>query len=305
MQQNDLEQQPPPILTIIVPVRNMENRLENLFSWVPTANQLGFQIITVCNGCTDKTKSEIDEFSLQNSLTNLTVLETTEIGPGKARRHGLDFARGEYTVFWDSDDIAYPEKILKILPKMKNCDALIAGYSMTNQKTNRSINSFKVERDNDWISFSRNPGIWRCVFKTSSIKELNFCTSLMGEDQVFISNFLSNNPEIKFTDDLIYNYFIYNPNQLTSNKKNMKDLVYSALEIAKLLNKTPQRYLQISTVFYLRICLTGIKKGDKEVKLKMTLQLIRFLFGNQVSSLSQRRKLFIVICELTGIRYAY
>jgi glycosyltransferase involved in cell wall biosynthesis len=276
----------------------MANRLGRLFSWVPLANELGFQIIVICNSCIDQTKTEIEKFVLENKLTNVKVLENSEIGPGIARNYGLKYAVREFTVFWDSDDVGNPINLLRTLRELEGVDALIARYSVVTSSAKKITNLTSSNSRNNISNFSRNPGIWRCIFRTSSIQNVHFGSSRMGEDQTFIAEFLTSNPRIEFTELEIYQYFIGNPDQLTSNKKNIAGLIESSAEISRLLEITPAKYLYVTATFYLRQCLTGIKKGEIQVKVVMILNLLRLIFGLEGSGISSRRILKILKREI-------
>lgn len=281
----------------IVPIQNMANRLEKLFSWLPTADDLNIEVIVVCNACVDDTTSQIELFVRDRNLTNVKVVENFESGPGNARNYGLKLAEGNFTVFWDSDDIPNPSNLLELLPELEGVDALIAGYSLESSDDNQLDKTTSSMKQNDFHAFAMNPGIWRCVFRTLSIKNVYFGTSRMGEDQVFIANFLKKDPKLKFSDLEIYRYFVSNPHQLTSNKKNMRGLISSATEIKKILGSNPNEYATIVKTFFIRQCLTGIKRGEARVKVAMTIIFLRAIVGKKESRLVSFDDLKILILK--------
>ena len=66
-----------------------------------------FEVIISDDGSTDNTNSLVKSFQSSSNL-NLTYVEQENRGPGAARNHGLEYAKGDFIIFVDSD-VTMPE----------------------------------------------------------------------------------------------------------------------------------------------------------------------------------------------------
>ena len=92
----------PVMLSIIVPVYNVEAYLSKCLGSL--AKQVGFniEIIIVDDGSTDSSLQVCQLFALK--VSNVRVYAKANEGQGVARNYGIDLARGKYLIFVDSDD---------------------------------------------------------------------------------------------------------------------------------------------------------------------------------------------------------
>ena len=90
------------MISIIVPVYNMEKYLTQCVSSLINQNYKDVEIILVDDGSTDASPQMCDEFAKQDD--RIKVIHKTNGGQGSARNMGLDIANGEYISFIDSDD---------------------------------------------------------------------------------------------------------------------------------------------------------------------------------------------------------
>lgn len=90
------------LFTIIVPVYNVEQYLEECVTSLIMQNYDDYEIILVDDGSTDKSGKMCDDFALQNS--RIKVIHQENGGLSRARNTGILNSNGEYLVFVDSDD---------------------------------------------------------------------------------------------------------------------------------------------------------------------------------------------------------
>ena len=288
------------LVTVVVPIHNVEGKLENLLIWLPKAIELGFEVILVCNGCVDNSFKVLETFLKSCTNRKTKLLEIKEVGPGQARNEGLKISNGKFTVFWDADDLGNPSKLLEALNENGTSDLVIGAYSVTSAKKHVPRSKPQPLPPPDLNTFALNPGLWRCIFRTSSIKGIEFGMTRMGEDQVFISRFLATNPEIYFSKQNLYTYTIDYAGQLTSIKRYMRGLIESTGNIRDLIYSASTKYQKILIVFYLRQSMTGIKKGEIRVKAIMLANLIKFLLSKKSKGSSNREKFKLLFGIFSG-----
>jgi len=91
-----------PKISVIVPVYNVEKYLERCFKSLITQTLKDIEIIVVNDGSTDKSLNIINSFKDRDS--RLIVIDKENTGVSHCRNIAMDFAKGEYLAFVDSDD---------------------------------------------------------------------------------------------------------------------------------------------------------------------------------------------------------
>ena len=90
-------------LSIIIPVYNVEQYLQNCVQSVLTQTYQDLQVILVDDGSTDSSGILCDQLAQQDS--RMQVVHKTNGGLSDARNAGLKVATGDYVAFLDSDDV--------------------------------------------------------------------------------------------------------------------------------------------------------------------------------------------------------
>ncbi|MBW3078677.1 glycosyltransferase family 2 protein [Bifidobacterium simiiventris] len=91
-----------PKISIIVPVYNVENYIDDCVNSILSQGNHDIEIILVDDGSTDSSGDICDRIKNTNSL--VSVVHKTNGGLSSARNLGLKYAKGEYVFFVDSDD---------------------------------------------------------------------------------------------------------------------------------------------------------------------------------------------------------
>ena len=90
-------------LSIIIPVYNVEQYLQNCVQSVLTQTYRDLQVILVNDGSTDSSGVLCDQLAQQDS--RIQVVHKVNGGLSDARNAGLKVATGDYVAFLDSDDV--------------------------------------------------------------------------------------------------------------------------------------------------------------------------------------------------------
>ena len=101
-----------PLISVIIPVYNVEQYLEECVNSVLTQTYKNIEIILVDDGSTDSSGSMCDSFSSENK--NICVVHQKNGGLSAARNTGLSYAKGEYVYFLDSDDYIAEDALEKL-----------------------------------------------------------------------------------------------------------------------------------------------------------------------------------------------
>lgn len=90
------------LLSVIIPVYNMEKYLQRCVQSVLSAQIPQMQVILVDDGSTDASPAMCDKYAAEHS--NFVVVHQENGGLSAARNTGMKHANGEYIFFLDSDD---------------------------------------------------------------------------------------------------------------------------------------------------------------------------------------------------------
>ena len=107
-----------PIVSVIVPVYNVEKYLRETLDSVINQSLKDIEIICVDNNSKDKTLSILKEYASTDK--RFVIIEQNEnLKQGIARNIGVKIAKGEYVFFIDGDDIMQPYCLEKMYNRAK------------------------------------------------------------------------------------------------------------------------------------------------------------------------------------------
>lgn len=122
-----------PLISVIVPVYNVESYLHRCIDSVLSQTFMNFELILVDDGSPDKCPIICDEYVLQDNRVH--VIHQENGGLSAARNSGIDWAfensNSQWISFIDSDDWVHPQ-YLELLYKYaneENADASVCAYS--------------------------------------------------------------------------------------------------------------------------------------------------------------------------------
>ena len=117
-----------PLISIIIPVYNVENYLGRCFQSVQKQTYKNLEIILIDDGSTDASGKLCDQYKLHDQ--RVKVIHQKNGGLSNARNSGLKIAKGEYITFLDSDDLFgsndYLEELYKKIVDTKSDLAVCA-----------------------------------------------------------------------------------------------------------------------------------------------------------------------------------
>ncbi|MDD4384055.1 MAG: glycosyltransferase [Bacteroidales bacterium] len=203
-----------PKYSVIVPVFNRPDEVDDLLKSLAAQKEQNFEVIIVEDGSTIPCNEIVNRY---NSLLNITYYSKPNSGPGTTRNYGAQRANGDFFIFFDSDCIIPPEYFCEVESELKGnpVDAFggpdrahtsftpiqkAIGYSMTSFFTTGGIRGGK-ERLDKFYPRSFNMGISKEVFeKTGGFSKMRF-----GEDIDFSLRIL----EAGFTTRLFSKAFVF------------------------------------------------------------------------------------------------
>lgn len=186
-------------ISIIIPCHNLEQYIEKCLKSIYSLNFCGhtYEIICVCDSCTDNTEKIIKDFSYNHNFP-IKIITVNFERAGKSRNAGLDASCGKYIWFIDGDDwIIEPACLYLSFNAFDNWDC--------------SAVHFKFTTGNLYDGRFYNNTAWSYIFRRESLKDLRFGNTKVHEDDIFITEFLrrvvsQEIPKVYFLDKTVYFY---------------------------------------------------------------------------------------------------
>ena len=131
-----METQNQPLISVIVPVYNVEHYLSKCIKSIITQTYNNLEIIFINDGSTDQSLKLLNQWKKKDN--RIKVINQNNQGLSKARNTGIQISSGKYLTFIDSDDFVtkdYVEYLFNLL-KRHNFSSPLAICSLMNVYSN-------------------------------------------------------------------------------------------------------------------------------------------------------------------------
>lgn len=214
-------------LSVILTVYNSEKFLRKTIESILNQTYKNFELIIVNDGSTDSSENIIKSF--EDARIKYIFQENT--GVADARNKGLDFAKGDFITFHDSDDLSVPNRFELILKQFDNYNigAVHSDMLLINEMDNPIgyWQSKNIEKDKLLRYFIKigtpfnNPTI---IYKKETVGSNRFDTKLkIGEDTKFVLNVLRNSNTLHVAEPLL----LYRRHANNSTNNNNYDTLFA------------------------------------------------------------------------------
>lgn len=181
-----------PMVSIITPVYNLENVIEETVKSVLAQSFEDWELLLVEDCSQDGSVRKIQDFLEKSKDGRIRLLrQEKNSGAAKARNRGISEARGRYIAFLDGDDLWEPEKLEHQLRYMEEKDAAFCftGYEFADE-TGKGLGKIV-----------RVPG---CIDYKEALKNTTIFTSTVMFDTDKLSKEELEMPQIKSEDTALW-----------------------------------------------------------------------------------------------------
>ena len=277
----------------------MENYIKRCIQSIEEQIFKDFEVIFIDDGSPDKCPQICD--SICSKLSNYHVIHKTNEGLGYARNTGMQYAKGDYIVFIDSDDYIEKDMLETLndnLLKFDNPDICVFGYNVIDRKGHRISQSNTISKffKNDDISkfvlpkafcrSMRKPydeyGIgsaWGSVYKKEflNLNNIKFKSEreYLSEDLLYSIEVCTKASNVLFIDFKLYNYCL---NDASLSHSYRTDRLEKSIYLYECMNKIADannlsdeiKYRIIDNFFVnLIVCLKQEILSDQPFNIKM------------------------------------
>lgn len=242
-----------PKISVIIPVYNGACYIEKCLNSVLNQSLNDIEIIVVNDSSTDDTSKLLEKYNKQycEKFNILTLRENK--GAGFARNLGLDFVKGEYVAFIDSDDYIDSDYFEILYNSAVENDADIAVASILKHKA--LYNKYNVKYTKESIAFDIDQKInlcgdnkefffycWNKIYRTAFVKsnKISFMSISVYEDVQFAIQSLYYSNKVVSVIGTKYHY-IERSNSLIKSEDNngqkLQNLVFAYQYLQKFCRK--------------------------------------------------------------------
>ena len=225
-----------PLISVIVPVYNVEPYLKRCIESVLAQTFTDFELILIDDGSPDNSGEICDEYIKKDS--RIHVIHQDNGGLSAARNAGIDWAfeksDSQWLAFVDSDDWIHREMYEKLVSLIESYDSDIAQCEFINAPSE----DVKIQAEDEVIkTFTNIEGLnnlynnmyvstvvaWNKLYKTSLFKEIRYPNGKIHEDEGTTYKLIFNAKKIVYTNQKYY-YYRQTPNSITNAAFNKKRL---------------------------------------------------------------------------------
>ena len=221
-----------PLLSIIVPIYNVEQYLDRCIQSILNQTYQNLEIILVDDGATDCSGAIADSYAAKDK--RIKVFHKENGGLSDARNYGLEHVTGDYILFIDSDDFIVNimcERLITVASS-NNADIVSCNYYIYRGDDDISIHTLSVQDDKrnftgmDMLRyyllktepFDLNV-VWNKIFKLdlfNGVEPVRFPKGRVQEDNFTIFRLFLNANSIVTVNEPLY-YYVQRAGSIMAN----------------------------------------------------------------------------------------
>ena len=170
-------------LSIVMPVFNHTDDLKTMLNSILDNSYQDWELLAVDDGSDEETKETLKQYATQDRRIKIIQREREPKGAQTCRNTGFELARGEYIVFFDSDDYVAPyclEQRVKELSKHPELDFMVfrSGTFCDNafhQEPDKLNYGYQIYKDDIEAFCSRTLPfiVWNNIYRRTSLLKRN------------------------------------------------------------------------------------------------------------------------------------
>lgn len=289
-----------PLISIIVPVYNVEQYLRRCIDSLINQTLKEIEIILVDDGSTDSSGSICDEYEIKDN--RIRVIHKNNRGLSHSRNIGIDIAKGKYILFVDSDDFIHPQMIEILYNTIidNDADITICDFDRVYENTNVEFEKYENIQDINIYNniealnelYSKNVVkfviAWNKLYKRELFENLRYKEGKIHEDEFIIHELLYRSNKVIHIHLSLY-FYLQRQDSIMNSKFSVRRLdgldayreritFFKYRNEKELFEKAIFRYSKEFFIYYykLKYEVNNSKKYLKKIKKDYTL-LFRYI----------------------------
>lgn len=273
-----------PLISVIVPVYQVEEYLERCVKSILSQTYKNLEVILVDDGSPDQCPAICDACAEKD--VRVKVLHQENKGLSGARNAGIDAASGEYLAFVDSDDYVSPHFIEELYQLLQDTGCAIGqcrfSYVKGDGLVEEGDSAFCIYRGESLMEQLYGPEekatcfvvAWNKLYRAELFKEtgIRYPEGRIHEDEAITYRLFHEAKKLAFLDRALYGYYTENGDSITSvfSAKRLQWLTAHEERIAffkkngyeKLLPAAYRKLCDACITFYFR-CTEQVKDAEE------------------------------------------
>lgn len=205
------------IISVIVPVYNVENYLRRCVDSILGQTYRDLEVILADDGSTDGSGKICDDYAQKDG--RVRVIHKENGGLSDARNAGMQAATGGFLAFVDSDDLVAPDmfrRMLEILQTEKS-DIVQCGVKKffleeelyQNKEESSSVKTYSAQEALLELTLDRNfrQTVWNKLYRRETAAAVPFEKGKLNEDEFWTFQVFGRAQKISLTEETFYFYY--------------------------------------------------------------------------------------------------
>ncbi|MBO5038380.1 MAG: glycosyltransferase [Alphaproteobacteria bacterium] len=204
-----------PLVSIIIPVYNVEKFLSFCLDSVMAQTFTDFEVLCIDDGSTDGSAKILEKYAKKDK--RFKIIHQENSGVSKARNTGLREALGQYIYFLDSDDTIAPKLLETALYFMQQYQAEMVCFDFQKvMENNFPYQAKEISIPEIKAKYYVNPlaecnhkfpaEVWTKLYDRHLLEKEKFIEHISFEDVPFTYSILARRPKIVMIDEKLYFY---------------------------------------------------------------------------------------------------
>ena len=249
------------LISVIVPVYNLENYIERCLKSIQNQTYSNIEIIVVDDGSIDDSWNVINRIAKEDN--RIIPIHKENGGVSSARMLGLANANGEWIGFVDGDDEIEEDMYEVLINNAFECNADIShcGYKMIfNDGRITSFYDTKVKKIQDNTTGIIDllegdliePGLCNKLYKKSLFEDIELDTNIKINEDLLLNYYLFKNSQLSIFEDLTKYHYLIRDNSASRSKLNDYK-IYDPIRVKEvILNDADDEYKSTAQKVFLR-----------------------------------------------------
>lgn len=203
------------IISVIVPVYNVENYITSCVESIRKQSYADLEILLIDDDSTDESGKICDEFAGMDD--RVKVIHKANEGLSAARNVGLTIASGDYILFVDADDYIHPRMVETLLEVVREANVKIAMCDVL--KVAEAETAFYVKKEKPRCKYitrrqamlglykSWKYGVaWNKLYAREIFEKVRFRENILNEDLEIAVKLLRQTDYVGITSAVLYYY---------------------------------------------------------------------------------------------------
>ena len=251
------------LISIIVPVYNVENLVEKTLHSICTQTYKNLQILLINAGSTDGSLAICKDWEQKDS--RIRVYTQQNSGVAAARNRGMELAEGKYLMFVDADDWIEPKMLETLHELAETYHADVAGCRLQEEtpekqrNTELSVNYENAEKKIAHYNTKAESGlalllVWGVfckLYRKELVNEIRFEQYKVAEDLLFNTTVICSDgfQSVVTTDYPFYHYVIYPGSAMKQSfQKKYLDSMQVEAQCYEKLSAISEKYTDINLI---------------------------------------------------------